>query len=108
MLYILYQAHAGSWAFLFIFFLLSYFLPKQKITMMIQRLFVVIMLVSGIGMVIGYGFPLIYIFKGVLAVALIAVMEILIGRRKRQQSQGVFWIACILLSAAVLIMGFMY
>ncbi|MFB5661828.1 DUF1516 family protein [Alteribacillus sp. HJP-4] len=103
---VFYQSHAGSWAFLILFFLISYFAAGQKITLMLQRLFAVIMIISGVGMIVAYGFPLVYILKGVLALVLIAVMEMLIGKKKRKQSHGGLWIACIVLAALVIMLGF--
>ncbi|SFE79931.1 DUF1516 family protein [Alteribacillus iranensis] len=103
---IFYQSHAGSWAFLILFFLISYFFSKQKITLMLQRLFAVIMIVTGIGMWILYGFPMFYLIKGILAILLIGIMEMLVGRKKRQQSHGGMWAGFIILALIVLLMGY--
>ncbi|SFL49563.1 DUF1516 family protein [Salibacterium qingdaonense] len=80
--------HEGSWFLLVIFFFISYFAPKQKITLMIMRLFAVLMLISGIGMLASLGFPLLYIFKGVLALIAIALMEITIAGKKRGEARA--------------------
>lgn len=103
---ILYEAHSGSWAFLIIFFLISYLFPKQKVTMMIERLFVVIMILSGAGMVALYGFPLLSIFKGVLALIFIGVMEMMFVRRRAGQKHAMFWIIWIILFAIILSIGY--
>lgn len=89
LLNIFYQSHIGSWAITVLLFLVSYFLLKggiskgAKIVHMILRLFYVIMLVSGIGMLIGYGFPAVYVVKGILAIVLIYAMEMLLVRTKK-------------------------
>ncbi|SFP86593.1 DUF1516 family protein [Salibacterium halotolerans] len=96
--------HEGSWFLLVIFFFISYFVPKQKITLMIMRLFAVIMLISGIGMLLSLGFPLLYIFKGVLALIAIALMEITIAGKKRGEARaGMTGLLVILLILIVLI-----
>ena len=98
--------HSSSWFFLLLVFFLSYFLRNQKITLMLQRLVSVIMVISGIGLLVSLQFPAHYIVKGILAILLIAVMEMLIGRQKRGQATGVFWVICIILIVLVLVMGF--
>ncbi|SDH83249.1 Protein of unknown function [Alteribacillus persepolensis] len=103
---IFYESHAGSWFFLILFFVISYLFAKQKITLMLQRLFALIMIISGAGMLVFYGFPLLYILKGVLAILLIAVMEMLVARKKRGEPQGGLWAACIVLIIVVLLLGF--
>ncbi|WP_185819915.1 DUF1516 family protein [Salibacterium salarium] len=99
-------AHEGSWFLLVLFFLVSYFVPKQTITLMLQRLFAVIMIISGVGMLFSYGFPLLFILKGVLAVIVIAIMEMLVGKKKRSEPQGALWIACIILLVIIILLGY--
>ncbi|MBP1931727.1 DUF1516 family protein [Ammoniphilus resinae] len=109
---IFYQSHAGSWFFLILFFVISYILLSKgkvgagRITQMLFRLFMLIMLISGIGMLIGFSFPLIYVIKGVLAVALIGIMEMLLGRVKRGEEGKTFWILFVVLLLLVLLIGF--
>lgn len=107
---IFYQSHAGSWAFIFLLFLLSAIFRRQKVTGMLLRLFYLIMLVSGIGMLIGLGFPLLYVVKGILAVLLIGIMEMILGRLKRGEANGgpmpVFWILLVVLGVVVPLMGY--
>lgn len=88
---IFYQSHAGSWFFTLLFFTVSYIalnkekMKLQKITHMILRLFFVIMLISGIGMLVGFNFALTYVVKGILALALIAFMEMILVRTKKRE-----------------------
>lgn len=103
---ILLQSHAGSWAILVLLLVVSYFAPKQKITPMIQRLFYLIMIISGVGMLAMIGFPLLYILKGILAIMLIGVMEVIVGRRKRSESTKKFWIAFVVLLLLILSIGY--
>ncbi|WP_010269249.1 DUF1516 family protein [Paenibacillus senegalensis] len=103
---IFYQIHAGSWAILVIFFLLTCFLRKQKVTGMITRLFYVLMLVSGAGMLYMLGFPMMYVIKGILAVALIAFMEMIQGRLRRGEPTLIHWVVMVILLALIVLMGF--
>ncbi|WP_100404951.1 DUF1516 family protein [Bacillus solitudinis] len=112
---IFYQSHTGSWAFLLIFFLISYFLYKggkakgAKIVHMVLRLFYIIMLVSGAGLLIGYGFPLLFIFKAVLALILMYAMEmILVGTKKRTlgTKATMYWIMLAATAIVVVVIGF--
>ncbi|WP_026701305.1 DUF1516 family protein [Salibacterium aidingense] len=99
-------AHEGSWFLLVLFFLISYFIPKQKITLMLMRLFAVIMIISGIGMLMSYGFPLLYILKGALAIIAIALMEITTARKKRGEPQGVLFAVLLLLLVIIVLIGY--
>ncbi|GIP38920.1 hypothetical protein J31TS4_22000 [Paenibacillus sp. J31TS4] len=107
---IFYQSHAGSWAFIFLLFLLSVIFRRQKVTGMILRLFYIIMVVSGVGMLIGLGFPAMYVIKGILAIILIGLMEMILGRMKRGEAKGgpmpVFWVLLVVLAVVVPLMGF--
>ncbi|GAA0328161.1 hypothetical protein GCM10008967_18300 [Bacillus carboniphilus] len=103
---IFYQSHAGSWAILIILFLISYFARKQKISVMLQRLFYIIMLVSGIGMVFIMGFPLLYVVKGFLAILLIGTMEMLTIRSRKGSPVGGIWAGFVILLAIVVLIGY--
>ncbi len=73
---------------------------------MIQRLFYLIMIISGVGMLVMLGFPLLYVFKGILAIMLIGFMEVIVGRRKRSESTKKFWIGAIVLLLVILAIGY--
>lgn len=73
---------------------------------MIQRLFYLIMLGTGIGMLFILGFPLIYVLKGILAIVLIGVMEMIVGKRKRAESTKMLWVACIVLILVIISIGY--
>ncbi|MCS7461275.1 DUF1516 family protein [Paenibacillus doosanensis] len=103
---IFYQSHAGSWALMIILFILSVIFYRQKVTQMILRLFYLIMLVSGIGMLTLLGFPLLYVIKGVLAIVLIGMMEMIVARRRRQQSAAPMWIVFVILLVLIVLLGY--
>ncbi|OPA81110.1 hypothetical protein BVG16_01870 [Paenibacillus selenitireducens] len=102
----LYQSHAGSWAILILLFVASVIFKRQKVTPMITRLFYLIMLGSGIGMLIEWNFPLMYVIKGILAVFMIGMMEMIMGRVRRNQPTGMFWIIFVILLALIVCMGY--
>ncbi|WP_054703752.1 DUF1516 family protein [Bacillus sp. JCM 19041] len=104
--------HEGSWAFLAVLFVIAFFLYRGRklkagtILHMIARLFYILMLVSGVGMLVAWEFPLMYVVKGLLAVLLIAFMEVAAGKAKRNEnSLGSLFIVFLLLLVVVL-MGF--
>lgn len=113
---IFYQSHAGSWAILVLLFVIAFFLFKNgarkggRIVHMVLRLFYIIMLVSGGGMVVGLmmasGFPVMYVIKGVLAVMLIGLMEMILGRTSRSERSGMFWIMMLVFLVLIVLMGF--
>lgn len=115
LLNIFYQSHIGSWAILVLLFLVSYFLLKgginkgAKIVHMILRLFYVIQIVSGIGLLIGYGFPAVYIIKGILAIVLIYAMEMLLVRTQKGtigSKAPMYWGIFVVTLVLVVLMGF--
>ncbi|MVP00202.1 MULTISPECIES: DUF1516 family protein [Paenibacillus] len=104
------QSHAGSWAFIVILFIVSAIFYRQKITPMILRLFYLIMVVSGVGMLIGYSFPAKYVVKGIIAIVVIGLMEMILGRMKRGQgresSTKILFAVWAVLIITVIMMGF--
>lgn len=111
----LYQSHIGSWAILVILFFICYFLVKSgkakgaKIVHMVLRLFYIIMLVTGIGMLVNLGFPLMYIVKGALAFFLIYAMEMILVRTKKGTlgSQAtMYWAILIITLVLVVLLGY--
>ncbi|MBP1989943.1 hypothetical protein J2Z66_001541 [Paenibacillus eucommiae] len=68
--------------------------------MILQRLFYVIMLVSGIGMLVIMEFPMKYVVKGIAAIVLIGIMEVIVGRKAKNKKVGWLWAV---FAAAILI-----
>ncbi|WP_088103649.1 YisL family protein [Halalkalibacter urbisdiaboli] len=115
MLSMYYQSHIGSWAIMIILFFVSYFLLKArkekgaKIIQMILRLFYLIMIVSGVGMLVIYQFPLLFVFKGVLALVLLYAMEmILVGTKKGTlgSKASMYWILFAVSLIVVVVIGY--
>ncbi|WP_050616348.1 YisL family protein [Bacillus testis] len=99
--------HASSWAILLVAFFLTYFLENKKIMSIILRLFYVVMLVSGIGMLTIMEFPMHFVVKGILAILLIGLMEMLLARQKKQSSSPlVLWILFIIDLILIILLGY--
>lgn len=107
-----YQMHAGSWAIMILLFLVAYFLyrwgkPKgSKIVYMIVRLFYIIMVASGVAMLIQNA-QLSYMIKAVLAIMMIGIMEVIMGKTKRKEQTGSFWVVFVILAVAVVTLGYL-
>ncbi|SFE63861.1 Protein of unknown function [Bacillus sp. OV194] len=100
------HTHSGSWAIMVILFLITYFTKSQKITLMLQRLFYLIMIVTGVWMLSILHFPLTYVLKGVLAIVLIGVMEMLVARKRKGSPMPAMWIVLIILLVVIVLMGY--
>jgi len=107
---ILLHSHSGSWIVMILLFLLSVIFRKQKVTAMVLRLFYLIMLATGISMLVYLDFPTVYVVKGIIAILLIGVMEMLVGRitkgRGNDKAVPVLWIAWVVLLALVVLTGY--
>ncbi|MGC4377925.1 DUF1516 family protein [Fictibacillus sp. Mic-4] len=109
----LYHAHADTWIIMIVLFVIAFFLLKAgklkagKIIHMILRLFYVIMVVSGIGLLISIHFQPIYIIKGLLALWLIGTMEMLLARTKGNTNKptAVLWIFIVIVLIVIVSIG---
>lgn len=104
--------HRGSWFFLLVLFLLSYYLlsvgkeKTGKITHMVLRLFYIVMLFSGIGLLMAYNFSAFYSVKGIIAFIMIGLMEISCVRAKKGKPNRLAFYAGSVLLLIVILMGF--
>jgi hypothetical protein len=64
------------------------------------------MIVSGIGMLHIVGYPIEYVVKGLLAIALIGIMESIVVRKRKGKALKTFWILFAILLPIVLIIGY--
>lgn len=108
----LYHSHAGSWFITILLFAISYAMFKkgsmkpQKITHMILRVFFIIMILSGIGLVVALQYPVEFVLKGVLAIILIGLMEMILVRSVKGKETKGFWIPLAGVLPLVLLIGF--
>lgn len=106
------HSHVSSWALTLIFFLISYLLLRsgkekgQKITHMILRLFFILTIITGAGLVIKLNFMLIAIIKMIVALWLIASMELILTKGKKGQPTGGLWIQFLVSIIIVFIIGY--
>lgn len=100
------QMHAGSWLLTIVWFILSSMFQGQKVTPLLQRVFYLIMIVSGISMLSILDFPLTLVVKGLLALVMIGTMEIILARRRRQKTTLPLWIIFVIILVTVVLMGF--
>ncbi|MCR8645652.1 YisL family protein [Paenibacillus sp. N1-5-1-14] len=105
MLKIFTHAHGDTWAILFLLFLASVIFRRQKVTQMIQRVFYLIMIASGIGLLVEYGFPTLYIVKAIIAIVMIGCMEMVLVRINRKQPFMPMLIGSIVLAVVVVLIG---
>ncbi|MBE3593660.1 MAG: DUF1516 family protein [Candidatus Carbobacillus altaicus] len=94
------------WGLLLIFFVLALALPRQVWPVVLLRLFYLVMIVSGVGMLIALQFPLFYIVKGLLAFVLIGMIEMVLARRKKGTVSPVQWGVLLILLVLVPLMGY--
>ena len=105
------HAHDFGWLVMIILFFVSFGLIKSgkekgaKVTSMILRLFYLISIGTGATMLFQYNFPTFYAVKGLIAIVLIGMMEMILGRTKRSESAGVFWLLFVGLLVVVILMG---
>jgi hypothetical protein len=100
------QTHSGSWIVLVILFLISAIFPKQKISLMLQRLFYLIMIVSGAWMLTILEFPKQYVIKGILALVLMATMELIVMNRRKGRPTAIAWIILVVFLVLVLLLAY--
>jgi hypothetical protein len=100
------NTHSGSWIVMILLFALSVIFRKQKVTGMVLRLFYLIMLGTGISMLVQLNFPTVYVVKGILAILLIGVMEMIVGRMRKGRAVSVLWIVWVLLLVIVVLTGY--
>lgn len=101
------HTHSGSWAILVILFALSLIIKGQKITPILLRVFYLIMIASGITMLVGLDFPADLIVKGILALVLMGLMEMTLGRAKKGgKGLPVLIAAVVIVLLVVVLMGY--
>ncbi|MFC5712645.1 DUF1516 family protein [Thalassorhabdus alkalitolerans] len=116
MLDIMLNIHRSVWLLLVIVFVIAYInLTKgkekgYKIPHHIARLFYVLMIVSGVYLLISYGFPINYTVKSILALWLIYLMEVILGRTKRGELTGsqrtYYWVQFAIALILIIMIGY--
>lgn len=95
------------WGLMLLLFILSLIFRKQKVTPMLLRLSYLVVVGTGLGMLIKMGFPIFYVTKGLLALVLISMMEIIVNQaQKGGRSAPIVWVIFALTIVLVPLMGY--
>jgi len=107
------ESHVGGWEVAFVLLIIGYILYRTgkakagKIIHMILRLMIVIILVSGLGLLFGYHASDVYYYvKAILAIVVFGLMEMSMGRASRQQPSLGFFIGAIVVMVLVILLGY--
>jgi hypothetical protein len=106
------QVHVYSWTITLILFVLSFILVKadkpkpQKILHMILRLFYIITLLTGIGLVVSYNFWGPTLIKGALGILLMVLMEMILVKSRDGERTG--WLSLAFVVDILLVFYFGY
>lgn len=105
------HAHDFGWLVMIILFFVSFGLSNggkekgAKITSMILRVFYLVAIGTGATMLVQYNFPTFYAIKGLIAIILIGMMEIILAKTRRSEKAGAFWLFFVILLVVVILMG---
>lgn len=107
------KAHVGSWEVAFVLLIIGYILyriGKEKAAKglhMLLRLMLVIILVTGAWMLFQFHATDVYYYiKGVLAIAAFGLMEMGLGRARRQEGSIGFFIGALVVLVIVIMLGY--
>jgi len=107
------EAHVGSWEVAFVLLIVGYILYRAgkarvaKILHMLLRLMVVIIFVTGAWLLFQFHASDVYFYvKGVLAIAAFGLMEMCLGRARRQEGGIGFFIGALVLLVIVIMLGY--
>jgi len=100
------HTHSVAWMIMIILFLVSYFVPKQKVTHMILRLFYLIQIFTGGYLFFQGGYSHIFDLKILLAIILIGMMEMILVRHRKGKNTLPLWIILVVLLVVVVLIGY--
>lgn len=100
------QIHSGVWGILVLLFIFSFAFYRQKGWIMGLRLSYLVMIITGIWLLFLIHFPIMFLLKGVLAILLIGLMEMVLGRRKKQKSTVPFLVLLAIDLILILLIGY--
>lgn len=106
------HAHVTSWFLALVLFGVSYYLlakgneKGQKITHMILRLMLLLVVASGGYILSLYQFASQAVIKSILGIVVLFLMEFILVRGKKGMATSMFWILFVISLALVLYYGF--
>lgn len=104
--HVLLQIHNITWMAMAVLFVISLIAYRQKAWSMVLRLSYVVMLVTGIWMLIRTHFPVVYDIKGILALLLIGLMEMALGRRQKHKPVALSLLFVVIDLILILLIGY--
>lgn len=111
--YALLKAHVGGWEAAFVLLIIGYILYRAgktkvaKVLHMLLRLMMVIILVTGAWMLFQFHTTGVYYYvKGVLAIVSFGLIEMCMGRARRQDGSLGFFIGALVVMVVVIMLGY--
>ncbi|MEW8969505.1 YisL family protein [Mesobacillus jeotgali] len=106
------HAHMTAWFLALVLFFVALGLHKSgkekgaKIVQMVLRLFYVLILLTGFGLLFSININLMYVLKAAVGLWVIAMLEMILIRTKKNEKASILWIQFIVAVLLVLYLGF--
>ncbi|WNC13595.1 DUF1516 family protein [Brevibacillus brevis] len=107
------KAHVGSWELAFVLLIVGYILYRAgkttvaKVLHMLLRLMMVIILVTGLWMLFQFHTSDVYYYvKGLLAIVSFGLIEMTMGKARRNEGSIGFFIGALIVMVAVIMLGY--
>ena len=106
------HAHMTAWFLALVLFFVALGLHKSgkekgaKIVQMVLRLFYVLILLTGFWLLFSINISLMYVLKAAVGLWVIAMLEMILIRTKKNEKASVLWIQFIVAVLLVLYLGF--
>ncbi|QRG66511.1 YisL family protein [Brevibacillus choshinensis] len=107
------EAHVGGWEVAFVLLIIGYILYRvgktkvAKVLHILLRLMMVIILVSGAWLLFQFHTSDIYYYvKGLLAIVTFGLMEMSLGRARKQEGSTGFFIGALVVIVVVIMLGY--
>jgi hypothetical protein len=106
------HAHMTAWFLALVLFFVALGLHKSgkekgaKIVQMVLRLFYVLILLTGFGLLFSININLMYVLKAAVGLWVIAMLEMILIRTKKNEKVSILWVQFIVAVLLVLYLGF--
>lgn len=106
------HAHMTAWFLALVLFFVALGLHKSgkdkgaKIVQMVLRLFYVLILLTGFGLLFSININLMYVLKAAVGLWVIAMLEMILIRTKKNEKASILWVQFIVAVLLVLYLGF--
>lgn len=106
------HAHMTAWFLALVLFFVALGLHKSgkekgaKIVQMVLRLFYVLILLTGFGLLFSININIMYVLKAAVGLWVIAMLEMILIRTKKKEKASVLWIQFVVAVLLVLYLGF--